>query len=110
MICAFATSFVPRLAKYLSPAYAVLEGFVLGGFRRSSMTVQGEISEYHHGGCVADFGVAFAVFLLYNFRVIRATNKFKAVILVFDGRDRDLLCVDIVLGFFGVRIPFMQLG
>src|ERR1700685_2859380 len=30
-ICAFATIFVPRLAKYLSPAYAVLEGFVLGG-------------------------------------------------------------------------------
>src|ERR1700730_12871989 len=31
MICAFATIFVPRLAKYLSPAYALLEGFVLGG-------------------------------------------------------------------------------
>src|SRR5260221_290253 len=31
LICVFAISFKPNLAKYLSPAYAVLEGFVLGG-------------------------------------------------------------------------------
>jgi uncharacterized YccA/Bax inhibitor family protein len=31
MICAFATTFKPQWARWLSPAYAVLEGFVLGG-------------------------------------------------------------------------------
>src|ERR1700722_15410961 len=30
MACGLVTSFVPRLAKYLSPAYALLEGFLLG--------------------------------------------------------------------------------
>jgi uncharacterized YccA/Bax inhibitor family protein len=31
MACGLVTSFVPRLAKYLSPAYALREGFLLGG-------------------------------------------------------------------------------
>src|ERR1700760_340872 len=31
IICAIAMSFKPEWAKYLSPAYALLEGFVLGG-------------------------------------------------------------------------------
>jgi uncharacterized YccA/Bax inhibitor family protein len=56
------------------------------------------------------FGVAFAVFLLYNFRVIRATNKFRAVILSSMVGIMIFYVVDIILGFFGVNIPFMQFG
>ena len=111
MICAFATIFVPRLAKYLSPAYALLEGFLLGGL--SAIINESFKQKYPNiimEAVLLTFGVAFAVFLLYNFRIIQATNKFKAVITSSIVGIMIFYMVDMVLGFFGVHIPFMQFG
>lgn len=110
-ICAFACIFVPKLAKYLSPAYALLEGLLLGGLSaiindKFKVTYPNIIME----AVLLTFGVAFAVFLLYNFRIIRATNKFRAVILSSMMGIVIFYLVDIVLGFFGVNIPFMNFG
>ena len=111
MICAFATIFVPRFAKYLSPAYALLEGFVLGGLS----AIINEKFKVNYPNIIMEavlltVGVAFAVFLLYNFRIIQATNKFRAVILSSMVGIAIFYLVDIVLGFFGVNIPFMNFG
>jgi len=111
MICAFATIFVPRLAKYLSPAYAILEGFLLGGL--SAIINESFKAKYPNiimEAVLLTFGVAFAVFLLYNFRIIQATNKFRAVILSSMIGIGIFYLIDIVLGFFGVNIPFMNFG
>jgi len=111
MICAFATIFVPKLAKYLSPAYALLEGFVLGGL--SAIVNESFKAKYPNiimEAVLLTFGVAMAVFLLYNFRIIRATNKFRAVILSSMVGIMIFYVIDMVLGFFGVRIPFMEFG
>jgi len=110
-ICAFATIFVPKLAKYLSPAYAVLEGFVLGGL--SAIINDQFKTKYPNiilSAVLLTFGVAFAVFLLYNFRVIRATNKFRAIILSSMVGIMIFYVIDMVLGFFGINIPFMNFG
>jgi uncharacterized YccA/Bax inhibitor family protein len=110
-ICAIVTSFVPKLARYLSPAYALLEGFVLGGL--SAIVNEQFKVKYPNiiiSAVLLTFGVAFAVFLLYNFRIIRATEKFKAVIFSSIAGIAIFYLIDIVLGFFGVRIPFMQWG
>jgi len=110
-ICAFATIFVPKLAKYLSPAYALLEGFVLGGL--SAIVNESFKAKYPNiivSAVLLTFGVAFAVFLLYNFRVIRATNKFRAVILSSMIGIAIFYLIDIVLGLFGINIPFMNWG
>jgi uncharacterized YccA/Bax inhibitor family protein len=111
MICAFATIFVPRLAKYLSPAYAILEGFLLGGL--SAIINESFKAKYPNiimEAVLLTFGVAFAVFLLYNFKIIQATNKFRAVILSSMMGIGIFYLIDIVLGFFGVNIPFMRFG
>lgn len=111
MICAFATIFVPKFAKYLSPAYALLEGFLLGGL--SAIINESFKVKYPNiimEAVLLTFGVAFAVFLLYNFRIIQATNKFRAVILSSMVGIGIFYLVDIVLGFFGVNIPFMNFG
>jgi uncharacterized YccA/Bax inhibitor family protein len=110
-ICAIVTSFVPKLARYLSPAYALLEGFVLGGL--SAIVNEQFKAKYPNiiiSAVLLTFGVAFAVFLLYNFRIIRATEKFKAVIFSSIAGIAIFYLINIVLGFFGVRIPFMQWG
>lgn len=111
MICAFATIFVPKLAKYLSPAYALLEGFVLGGLSAIiNDKFQAKYPNIIMEAVLLTLGVAFAVFLLYNFRIIQATNKFRAVILSSMAGIAIFYVVDIILGFFGVRIPFMEFG
>src|SRR5580692_6934345 len=110
-ICAFATIFVPRLAKYLSPAYAVLEGFLLGGL---SAIINDQFKAKYPNiimeAVLLTFGVAFAVFLLYNAKIIRATAKFKAVILSSMFGILIFYIIDMILGFFGVHIPFMAWG
>ncbi|HET6254538.1 MAG TPA: Bax inhibitor-1/YccA family protein [Puia sp.] len=111
MICAFATIFVPRLAKWLSPAYAVLEGFALGGLS----AFINDMMKTKYPNIVMDavlltFGAAFAVYLLYNFRIIRATNKFRAIIMSSLLGIVIFYVVNMVLGFFGIHIPFMQFG
>lgn len=111
MICAFATTFVPKLAKYLSPAYALLEGFVLGGLSAIiNDQFKGKYPNIIMEAVLLTFGVAFAVFLLYNFRIIQATNKFRAVILSSMAGIAIFYVVDIILGFFGINIPFMEFG
>ena len=111
MICAFATIFVPKLAKYLSPAYALLEGLALGGL--SAFINDMMKTKYPNivmTAVLLTFGAAFAVYLLYNFRVIRATNKFRAIISSSILGIFLFYLINMILGWFGVHIPFMQFG
>jgi uncharacterized YccA/Bax inhibitor family protein len=52
--------------------------------------------------------VAFAVFLLYNFRIIRPTQKFKSILLSCIGGIFIFYLAYIVMGLFGVRFSFMS--
>jgi len=111
LVAAFAISFKPDWAKYLAPAYGILEGFVLGGLS----AIINDMFKKNYPNIVVTailltFGVAFAVFLLYNFKIIRATEKFKAIILSSMVGIGIFYLIWIVLGFFGVNIPFMQWG
>src|SRR5882757_863666 len=77
LISALIISFKPTLAKFLSPAYGLLEGFVLGGLSAIiNDQMKGKYPNIILTAVLLTFGVAFAVFLLYNFRIIRATEKF----------------------------------
>jgi uncharacterized YccA/Bax inhibitor family protein len=53
------------------------------------------------------FGVALAMFLLYNFRIIRATEKFKSVIIASTVGIGIFYLITMVLNMFGVNISFM---
>src|ERR1041385_5964285 len=81
LITVLAIVFKPTWAPYLSPAYGLLEGFFLGGI---SAILNEAFAEKYPGIIMQavglTFGVAIAMFLLYNFRVIRATERFKSVI------------------------------
>lgn len=111
LICGFAISFKPEWAKYLSPAYGLLEGLLLGGL--SAIVNDMFKTKYPNiviTAVLATFGVAFAVFLLYNFRIIRATEKFRAIIFSSIVGIGIFYLIRLVLSFFGVQIPFMQFG
>lgn len=111
LVSALVMSFKPDTARYMSPAYAIMEGFVLGGL---SAIVNQAFSQKYPGIVMQavglTFGVAFVVFLLYNFRIIRPTQKFKAVIITASLGILLFYLVWMVLGFFGVNLEFMQWG
>ena len=82
LVSGLVITFKPNLAKYLAPAYAILEGFLLGGL---SAIVNAQVANKYPNivfqAVLLTFGVAFAMFLLYNFRIIKPTQKFKAIII-----------------------------
>ena len=56
------------------------------------------------------FGVAIAMFVLYNMRVIRATETFKSVIITATAGIAIFYLISIVLRFFSIDIPFIHQG
>jgi uncharacterized YccA/Bax inhibitor family protein len=111
LISVIAISFKPEWARYLAPAYGILEGFVLGGI---SAIVNNMLKERYPNivltAVLLTFGVAFAVFLLYNFRIIRPTQKFKAIIFSSIAGIGIFYLIYMVLGLFHINIPFMNWG
>lgn len=108
LISVIAISFKPTLAPYLSPAYGILEGFALGAIS----AVMNEAFKAKYPGLVIQavgltFGVAIAMFLLYNFRVIKATQRFKSIIFTATAGIFMFYVITLVLGLFHVNIPFM---
>lgn len=111
LICVIAISFKPSLAKYLSPAYALLEGFLLGGLSAIiNDSLKAKYPNIVMTAVLLTFGVAFAVFLLYNFRIIRATEKFKSIMYSSILGIFIFYMINMVLGFFGIHMSFMSWG
>lgn len=108
LISVLAICFKPTLAPYLSPAYGILEGLFLGAI---SAILNDAFSEKYPGLVMQavglTFGVALAMFLLYNFRVIKATEKFKSTIFAATAGIAIFYVITLLLRVFGVNIPFM---
>ena len=77
-VIAIVMMFKQEWAKYLAPLYALLEGLFIGAI--SAMY------EASFPGLVANavgltFGVGVSMYFLYSFRIIKATERFKSVII-----------------------------
>jgi uncharacterized YccA/Bax inhibitor family protein len=83
LIVAVVMGFKREWSSYLAPAYGLLEGVFVGGIS----AVYNNVFEKTAPGIVMQavlltFGAVIAMFLLYRFRIIQATEKFKSVIFV----------------------------
>ena len=103
--------FKKEWAPYIAPAYALLEGLFVGA-----------ISAYFHyafagqaPGIVLNavgltFGTAIAMYLLYSFKIIKATAKFKAIIMTATAGIAIFYLIAIAMRFFGFDIAFLHEG
>ncbi len=109
LITAVAISFKPNWAAYLAPLYGLLEGLFIGAI---SAMLNAAFAKQYPGLIMQavglTFGVAIAMFLLYNFRVIKATEKFKSVIIASTLGIGIFYLITIVLGWFGVNVSFIH--
>ena len=107
LIIGFAIIFKPNWAQYLAPAYGILEGLLLGGL---SAIINDQFKAKYPGlvtqAVGLTFGVAASMFLLYNFRVIRATQKLRSIIFVATAGIAIFYLIDILLFYiFKIDIP-----
>ena len=108
MICGFAMIFKTTWAQYIAPLYGILEGFFLGGIS----ALFNDMFQKAYPGLIMQavgltFGVAIAMFLLYNFRIIKVTDKFKSILFTATGGIALFYLLSMVLRMFHVNMPFM---
>jgi len=108
LICAFTISFKPAWSGYIAPAYGILEGLFIGAL---SAFVNDKLAVRYPGIIMQavglTFGVAIAMFLLYNFRIIKATERFKSIIISATAGIAVFYLITMVVRMFGVNMPFM---
>ncbi|NDV77389.1 Bax inhibitor-1/YccA family protein [Dysgonomonas sp. 511] len=89
-------------APYLSPVYAILEGLALGGI---SAILNASYPGIALQAISLTFIVATVMLLLYRFRIIQATQRFKSIIFVATAGIAVFYLGSFILSFFGVTSP-----
>lgn len=105
LIVALVTIFKKTWAPITAPLYALLEGLFLGGLS--------SILEARFPGIVLQavgltFGTLFALLFVYKSRIIRVTENFKMGIVAATGGIFLVYMANLVLGIFGISIPFIH--
>jgi uncharacterized YccA/Bax inhibitor family protein len=109
---ALAIVFKKEWSPYLAPAYALLEGLFVGSvsalFEYSTPAQDGTANGY--SGIVLQavgltFAVVIAMYLLYTFKIIQATQRFKAVVLTATAGIAIFYLVCWVISMFGIAAP-----
>ncbi|MFI5156466.1 MAG: Bax inhibitor-1/YccA family protein [Chitinophagales bacterium] len=110
-VLAMVMAFKKTWAPYIAPAYGLLEGVFLGGIsavynNAFEKTAPGIVMQ----AVLLTFGVVIAMFLLYRFRVIKATERLKSVIITATLGIAIFYMLAMVLGFFNIHIGFITEG
>jgi len=99
-VCALIISFKPATAPYLAIPYAALEGLAMGALSAT-------LERRYPGIAIQAVGATFAVFaamlLAYKTGLIRATERFRAVVVGATMAICLFYLVTMVLGFFHVN-------
>ncbi|MCK9595270.1 MAG: Bax inhibitor-1/YccA family protein [Candidatus Omnitrophica bacterium] len=105
LVVALVTVFKKEWSAVTAPVYAMVEGFILGGLS--------VLMEKSYPGIVIQavgltFGTLFCLLMAYKSGLIKATENFKLGVIAATGAVALVYIVDIGMGFFGVRIPFIH--
>lgn len=109
LIVAIVLSFKPVWASFLAPIYALLEGVFVGGISAFYNDAFAEVAP----GIVMQavgitFGVVIAMFVLYRFGIIKATQKFKTIIFTATAGIAIFYLLAFVLRFFNIEMPLIH--
>jgi uncharacterized YccA/Bax inhibitor family protein len=111
LIVALVITFKKEWSPWLSPAYALLEGLFIGAISATYNFVFAEKAPNLIMNAVGlTFGTVIAMYLLYSFKIIRATDKFRAVVVTATAGIAVFYLITMVLGMFGIHIPFLHEG
>ncbi len=104
-VMAMVTCFKKEWSPVTAPAYALLEGLALGGISRMLNSSYPGIALQ---AVMLTFGVLFALLGAYRMGIIRATEKFKAVVIAATLGVAMVYLASMILGLFHIDIPFLH--
>jgi uncharacterized YccA/Bax inhibitor family protein len=102
---AIATIVRPRWSPVTAPIYALLEGVVLG---LVSMWFEASYQGIAIQAVALTFGVFGVMLVLYRTGAVKVTQRFRAGVLAATLGIAVVYLVSLVLGLFGVRVPFLN--
>lgn len=110
-IVALIIVFKKTWAPFLAPAYALLEGLFVGAISAYFNHAFAETAPNIIMQAVGlTFGVAIAMYILFNLRIIRATETFRSVIVTATAGIAIFYLISIVLRFFNIEMAFIHQG
>lgn len=104
LVLALATVFKKEWAPVTAPLYALVEGLFVGAI---SAMMEASFPGIVMQAVSLTFGTLFAMLAAYQTGLIRATERFKLGVVAATGGIAIVYLVTIVLGFFGVNVPFV---
>jgi uncharacterized YccA/Bax inhibitor family protein len=111
LVVAIVLAFKQEWAPFLAPAYALLEGLFVGAVSASYDYIFADKAPYIIIQAVGlTMGCCVAMYLLYSFRIIKATQKFKSIVITATAGIAIFYLIAFVLSFFGITIPFLHEG
>ncbi len=112
LLVAIVLVFKKEWAPYLAPLYALLEGLFIGAISSMYNFAFAEKAPNLIINAVGlTFGVAIAMYLLYSFRIIKATEKFKSIVITATVGIAIFYVLVMVLRMFGFdNMPFLHEG
>ncbi len=112
LVVAIVLVFKPMWSPFLAPLYALLEGLFIGAISAMYNSAFAELAPNIIINAVGlTFGVAAGMYLLYSFRIIKATEKFKSVIIAATVGIGIFYLLVVVLRAFGMEnMPFLHEG
>lgn len=107
LIIGFIAIFKPQTCHVTAPLYAVFQGFALGAITTLLSQTYGGIA---FQAVSLTMGVAFAMLTSYKLGWIQATEKFRSVLTVATGGIFVVYMASMLLGMFGIQLPFFRSG
>jgi uncharacterized YccA/Bax inhibitor family protein len=104
-VVAIVTVFKKTLARFTAPVYALLEGLFLGGI---SARYEAAFSGITIQAAALTFMTLIAMLTAYRTGAVKVTERFRAGVFAATGGIALVYLATMVLGFFGVRVPFIH--
>ena len=107
LIALFAIMFRPHLAKGLAPAYAVVEGVLLGAI---TVTIESQpgLDGIAAQAALGTVGVLGVMLFLYRSGIITVNQRFRMVVIAATGAIFLTYLASFILGFFGIEFGFLH--
>jgi len=111
LVTALIIIFKKEWSGYLAPLYALMEGLFLGAISAMyNNAFAAKAPNLIMNAVGLTFGVAIAMYLLYSFKIIKATEKFKSVIITATMGIAIFYLIAMVVRMFGVDMAFLHEG
>jgi uncharacterized YccA/Bax inhibitor family protein len=106
-ILAIVISFRQNLAPVLSPIYAICEGLFIGAMSAYfEVMFPGLVLR----AVLLTFSVMFALLFLYKMRIVRATERFRTILITATAGIAIAYLITFIISLFGVNMSFMYGG